>query len=443
MAPARIQDVDSFLDNLPFNRFHLRALIISTIMMMVDGYDLALAGWVLPKLAADFGVARTALTPALMAQQIGMVIGAYLIAPIADRVGRRQVLLSSVAGIAVSCAATLLTHDIWTFAGCRLVTGIFASTIISNLVALSSDIAPARLRGTMSTIVLTGSMGGALLGALMQAFVLEQYGWQGAFIIAAALPAAMLPLVYFGLPESLRFLARRNPSDPRLAGLVRAMQGPNAEPIEVTFTARTRNSANRSDIVREILSPQRRVETAFLWLGFICSFTFISIYSGWATTMYHDLRGLAWKDIAVNTALYTGFGALGTLTVGIAVDRFGFRKVLPPAFLIAGLAVGAIGFTESTMQLYVAVAIMATFQVGGHSALATLAASLYDAGSRASGVGWAYGAGRVASIAGPAIGAFLLQERFAMSAIFALLAIPLITAAILVIALLGRSKRNA
>lgn len=442
MAAANSLDVDTFLDSLPFNRFHLRVLIVSTVMMMVDGYDLAVVGWVLPKLAETLGVTRTALTPALMAQQVGMVIGAYLIAPLADRVGRRPILLMSIAVISVCCAGTLFSQDVWSFAAWRLVTGAFASTIISNLVALSSDIAPRRLRGTMCTIVLTGSMGGALLGALMQAFVLEQYGWKGAFLIGTALSATMLLLAWLALPESLRFLARRNSCDPAVAHLVARMQGARSPPVTVTFQQSATGQPDRRAFIGAILGPQKRLETLLLWLAFICSFVFISIYSAWSTTFYHDVAQLDWRSIAITTGLYTGFGALGTLSIGVAIDRFGFRTTLPLTFGVAGFAAIAIGLSATHTQLFTAVAVMAAFQVGGHSGLSTLAAHTYDAGSRARGVGWAYGAGRVVSIFGAPIGAYLLHDQLPQSVIFAVVGVPLLTAALLSFALLSRNHSD-
>ena len=311
MSPSRTVDVDRFIDELGFTRFHARVLAIATAMMMIDGYDLALVGWVLPDLARSFGVAPTTITPALVAQQIGMVIGAYLVAPLADRVGRRPIMLAAVIGIAISCFLTTFTSQVWSFAACRLVTGMCASTIIANLVAMSTDLSPTRLRGTIATVVLTGSMGGAMLGALMQAFVLEDYGWRGALWIGAALPLAMLPIVYLFLPESLRFMVSRRPGDAGIERLVRIMRPADAQPIVITEPAATAAPASLPEFLRYALQSDQRLRTLLLWGLFVCSFLFISTFSAWSTTLYKQMDTLTWQQLAVTTALYTTFGAIG------------------------------------------------------------------------------------------------------------------------------------
>ena len=440
MAEAQSVDVDTFVNELKFNLFHVRVLAIATTMMMIDGYDLALVGWVLPNLAASFGVAPTAITGALVTQQIGMVVGAYFIAPQADRFGRRPVLLFAVIGIAISCSITTFAHDVATFALCRLVTGMFASTIIATLVALTTDISPARLRGTISTVVLTGSMGGAMLGALMQAFVLESYGWRGAFWIGAFLPVAMLPIIYFFLPESLRFLVGRGRRDARFDRIVHAMRRGVAQPIVITEPVVPMVRATAREFLRYALHPERRTGTILLWLLFVCSFLFISTFSGWSTTLYKQMDGLNWQQLAVTTALYTGFGAIGTLTAGVMIDRWGFKKVLPTLFLAAGVGVIVIGTTSSTTTLFAAIAAMAFFQVGAHSGMSALAGAQFEARWRASGVGWAYGAGRVTSILGPMLGATLIHLGTSKQVTFALLGLPLLAGGLLPPFLLRRAR---
>lgn len=440
MSQSRAIDVDSFIEDLGFTWFHVRVLAVATAMMMIDGYDLALVGWVLPDLAKSFGIAPTAITPALVGQQIGMVVGAYLIAPMADRIGRRPILLAAVIGIAVSCCLTTFTTGIWSFAACRLVTGMFASTIIANLVAMATDLSPNRLRGTISTVVLTGSMGGAMLGALMQAFMLEAHGWRGAMWIGAALPLAMLPLIFFFLPESLRFLVSRRAGDPAIDRLVRTMRPADTQPIVITEPAATAAPAGLPRFVRYALEPERRGRTLLLWALFVCSFLFISTFSAWSTTLYKQMDTLSWQQLAVTTALYTIFGAVGTLSAGVLIDRFGFARVLPTLFLVASAGVLAIGLTGSAQALFGAIAIMAFFQVGAHSGLSALAAATYDARWRASGVGWAYGAGRITSIFGPMLGATLIHLGAAKSTTFGVLALPLVVAALTTPFLLRRTS---
>ncbi len=166
------------------------------------------------------------------------------------------------------------------------------------------------------------------------------------------------------------------------------------------------------------------VTTLLLWLAFMCSFTYISGAS-WKTTVFRDVIGLPWAQVAATTALGTAGGAVGMLLIGVCIDRFGFRAVVPAFYFVAATATVVIGLTAPTMTMYVALAIMGAFQHGAHAGLVSLASAIYPTSSRATGVGWAYGAGRGASVFGPLLIAGALHRDLGVVAIFLILAAPL------------------
>jgi AAHS family 4-hydroxybenzoate transporter-like MFS transporter len=444
---ATAVDIDSFVDGLKFNRFHLLVLVICTLMMTVDGYDLALVGWVLPKVSDDFGVPRTAMAWALTAQQIGLVIGAFGVAPLADKIGRRHLLIACIIGVGISLFATIFANGVTYFTVCRAFTGIFASAILTNLISIVSEIAPGRMRGTMGTIVLAGSMGGALLGSLMQAFILVPFGWRAAFMIGTALPVVMLLPILFFLPETLKFLVARNPDDPAINILARRMQPAGAPEVVIVPVARVVGEAAPRTFIADLFAKGRASTTVLLWLAFIANFLFIATNSSWGTTFFKDVVHLPWKQVALTTAIYTTGGMIGTIFAGIAIDRLGFKPVIVTLFLISAVAIICIGQLAPRPSMFIAQAVMAFAAVGGHVGLASLATTLYPSSHRATGVGWAYGAGRVSSIIGPSVGAFLLHEGWGARGIYTLLAFPLALTGVVVFCLLSlpqnRHKRPA
>jgi MFS family permease len=419
-------DVDSFLDGLKFNRFHLTVLVLCTILTAIDGYELYIVGWVLPDLARDFGVSRTAITSAMIAQQIGMLLGAFVIPPLADRIGRPRLLFFCYAGMALSACAILFTHSLVPFAVCRFVAGFCGTAMIPILVSLASETAPQRLRSTMSTITVSGTMIGALLGALMQGFVLEPFGWRGGFWIAVALPAIMLPFIYFLLPESLRSLAARDPGDPKIQTLARKMDPTREEPVLLVAPPRPERAAG-AVLLSDVFGPGQRGKTFLMWAIAISSFVFITA-GVWKTTIFKDVVGLPWPQVALINGVNTVAGFIGMLTIGFFIDRFGFKRVMASTFLLAALFSLLIGLTAPTILMFFAVGLMAMFQHGGQASIPALAAALYPPRSRATGIGWAYGAARVASIFAPLFGAFVLGEGFGPVTIFALLGVPLASA---------------
>lgn len=425
---ARPIDVDAFLDGLKFNRFHLTVLILCAILTAIDGYELYVVGWVLPDLARDFGVRPTAITSAMVAQQVGMVLGAFVIPPFADRLGRPRVLLFCFAGMALSALAILTTTSLVPFAICRFVAGLCGTAMVPILVTLASETAPRRLRATMSAITVCGTMVGALLGALMQGFVLEPFGWRGAFWIAFALPTVMLPFIYFMLPESLRSRAARNPDDPEIQALARRMQPRGAVPVTVVAAVRGEGTA-RAALLADIFGPGQRLKTFLMWAITISSFVFITA-GVWKTTIFKEVIGLSWQEVALVNGTNTVAGFVGMLSIGFFIDRLGFKRVMVSTFFLAAIGIVMVGVLAPGFGMFVAVALMAAFQHGGQASIAALAASLYPPASRATGVGWAYGAGRVASIFAPLFGAFVLNEGFGPIGIFALLAVPLASAGV-------------
>lgn len=420
--------VDNFLDGLKFNRFHLTVLILCTILTAIDGYELYIVGWVLPDLARDFGVSRTAITSAMVAQQVGMLLGAFVIPPLADRVGRPRLLFFCYAGMALSAFAILFTSSLVPFAICRFIAGFCGTAMIPILVSLASETAPQRLRSTMSTITVSGTMIGALLGALMQGFVLEPFGWRGGFWIAVAMPVIMLPFIYFMLPESLRSLAARNPGDPKIQTLARKMDPTREEPVMLIVPPKPERAAG-AVLFGDVLGPDQRMKTFLMWAITISSFVFITA-GVWKTTIFKDVVGLPWSQVALINGVNTIAGFIGMLLIGFFIDRFGFKRVMVSTFLLAAMFSVLIGVTAPTIGMFVAVGFMAIFQHGGQASIPALAAALYPPRSRATGIGWAYGAARVASIFAPLFGAFVLGEGFSAVVIFALLGVPLASAGI-------------
>ncbi|MDV3456531.1 MFS transporter [Sphingomonas sp. HF-S4] len=424
-------DVDSFLDGLKFSRFHLGILLLCTALTAIDGYELYVVGWVLPELAKDFGVPRTAITAAMVAQQVGMLLGGFVIPPLADRLGRPRLLLFCYTGMMLSALAIILTDALVPFTVCRFFAGFFGTAMIPILVTLTSETAPRRLRSTMSTITVSGTMIGALLGALMQGFILEPFGWRGAFWIAVAMPALMLPVIFLFLPESLRSMVARNSQDPAIPALVKRMQPRGASSVTLSAPpAPERSTTATATLLADIFGPGQRLKTFLMWGIAISSFIFITA-GVWKTTIFKDVVGLPWKQVALINGTNTVAGFIGMLSIGFFIDRFGFKRVMSGTFLLAALGSLMIGLTAPSAAMYVAVIAMAMCQHGGQASIPALAAALYPPRSRATGIGWTYAAARVASVGAPFFGDFVLKGGFGPVGIFAMLGVPLASAGIL------------
>lgn len=440
---AKGVDIDELLDNASLRAIQVRTLAMCTVAMMIDGYDLYVVGWILPALSDSFHVTRAAVTPVLLIQQTAMLLSGLFVAPLADRIGRRNLLLLCLTGTGLFSLGAALSANLVQFTIWRVLTGLCAAAVVPNLVTLASEIAPRRLRATFATITLTGAMGGALIGSAMQAFILPRFGWTGALFLGAALSAVIVPIALPWLPESLRFMVRRNSRDPRLPRFI-AQLDPTLDPATPLYASSGRElPSGGRDRVKALLGGGRRATTILLWCAFIASFTFIGQWSSWSTTAYKDVLHMDWKAIAKMTSLYTTLGVIGTSTIGLAIDRFGFRAVLPTTYALAFLGALGVAVTAPGSAMFFCLGVMGLFQHASQAGLAALAASLYPPSHKATAVGWAYGTGRFGTIIGPATGSALIQLHGGPLETFSGFGVPLLIASILLLFLLKRAERQS
>lgn len=432
-------DIDEVLDTASLRAIHWRTLVVCTVAMMIDGYDLYIVGWILPALSDSFHVSRVALTPVLLIQQVAMLLSACFVAPLADRSGRRKLLLACLSGTALFSVCAAFSANPTQFTVWRVLTGLCAAAVVPNLVTLSSEIAPRRLRATFATITVVGAQGGTLIGAAMQAFILPRYGWVGALFLGAALSAVIVPVVLFWLPESPRFMVRRNSVDPRLPRLL-AQLDPTLDPGTPLYTA-TACRVAPGGRVAVLLGEGRRISTLLLWCAFVSSFLFIGQWASWSTTVFKDVLHMDWKSVAAMTSLYSSLGVIGAFSIGFAIDRFGFRAVLPKTYALAFLGALGVGIAAPGNAMFAFLGMMGLFQISSQAGLAALSPTLYPPTHKATAVGWAYGAGRIGSIIGPASGSALIQLHGGPLKTFAGLGLPLLSASCLLFFLTMRAER--
>ncbi|QEH76757.1 MFS transporter [Sphingomonas sp. C8-2] len=241
------------------------------------------------------------------------------------------------------------------------------------------------------------------------------------------MPAVMLPLIWFLLPESLRSMAARNPEDPRIQPLADRMRAAGDAPVSVHAVARGKETRKRA-LLSDILGPGQLLKTLLMWAVAISSFVFIR-----GRVEDDDLQGCRRAELAAGRGDQRD--QHGRRPRGHDADRLLHRSArlqagddldLPPR----GGGRGDDRRAGARRGMFVAVFAMAIFQHGGQAGIAAMAAALYPPSHRATGVGWAYGAGRIASIFAPLFGNFVLGEGFGAVGIFALLAVPLASAGI-------------
>jgi len=405
----------SFIDQQPVGGFQVKLLLTCAAVLLLDGFDTTAIGYVAPSLAREWSLTKGALGPVFSADLFGLMIGALLLGPLADRIGRRKIIILCTLAFGLGTLATALVQDVNTLLVIRFLTGLGLGGAMPNTVAMTSEFSPHRRRATMVMVMFCGFSLGAALGGLLAAALIPHFGWRSVFIVGGAAPLLLVPILAWRLPESVRFLALTGTAHERVAQLL-ALVNPAAG-----FASATRFVVNEPALagipVLHLFRGGRTPVTLLLWVVFFMSLLDLYFLANWLPTVLNDLGASVSVAAAIGSMLQVG-GVVGTFALGSVIDRFSFRA-LALVYFIAVFAVGAIGQLGHSV-VFVTMAIFAAgfCMVGGQIAANALAATFYPTSIRATGVGWALGIGRVGSIIGPLIGGALLTAKWSTGSVF-------------------------
>jgi AAHS family 4-hydroxybenzoate transporter-like MFS transporter len=373
---------------------------------------------------------------------VGIMLGALFIAPLADRVGRRPVILGSILLFAAFTLATAWVDSPTALLWLRVLTGLGLGGCMPNAIALTTEYSPARLQGFLVTLMFNGFTLGSLLGGVLAHQLIPRFGWRAVFVAGGVLPLLLLPILFFVLPESLRFLALTGRNRAAVAAALKRV-GSSEAPESLHARLSAQEGQVRASI-RDLFTLGRGRATAVLWIVFFMSLLDVYLLVSWLPTALNQAGIPAQNAIILGSLLQVG-ALLGTLLCGAGLDRFGGNAVLMPAYVLGALSIAAIGVFSSSNFVVTTIAVILAGAgiIGGQTAANALAAAAYPTQIRSTGVGWALGIGRIGSIIGPLVAAGLLMVHVSVRGIFLVSAIPALVAAG-AIALFGpwRGKSN-
>lgn len=427
-------NVQQFLDQHPFSSLQKRVLALCFLIVAIDGFDTASIGFIAPAVRAEWQLSAMALAPLFGAGLVGLMAGALLFGPLADRYGRKPVLLGSVGFFGLACLLSSFAADLPTLLALRFLTGLGLGGAMPTTVTLTSEYCPQRRRAGLVTLMFCGFTIGSALGGLVAARLLDAVGWRGILVIGGVAPLVLAPLLAVALPESLRWLVLRgrdgNAIATRIAGgaavpsLTVGDAKPPGSPVSQLF---------RADLLKG---------TLLLWATFFMSLLIIYLLSSWLPTLLNAAGHKLSQASYISSAFQIG-GTAGAILLGRWMDRHRPHRVLAVAYLLAAACIAGIGIFMDSVPLLVVAVFGVGFGVSGSQVGANaLSAAFYPTASRATGVSWANAIGRSGSVLGSMAGGALLSAHLSNQSIFMLLAIPSVLAALALLAM-GRQHQAA
>ncbi|WP_321783107.1 MFS transporter [Paraburkholderia sp. J94] len=444
---SKTVEVTGVVDASRFGPYQLLVVALCALCLVMDGFDVQSMGYVAPVVIREWGIAKETLAPVFGAGLFGMLVGSLTFSALADKIGRRPVLIGatlffSVCMIATGFAQTIPQLIVW-----RFLAGLGLGCIMPNAMALAGEYSPRRMRVTLMMIVSCGFTLGGVVGGLITAALIPAFGWRAVFFVGGAIPLAMGVLMWLALPESIQFLLFRQNRNARGAARVRqqlARIAPTlALPDDTVFTSAETRSRGLPFV--ELFKEGRARVTVLLWIVNFANLLDMYFLSNWLPTVIRDAGYSTQTAVLAGTALWGG-GVIGTLLLGRIIDVAGFTRVLASTFLIAIVATAAIGnpaVMVSVVAMFVAIFLTGFSIIGGQPALNALAATYYPTSLRSTGIGWSLGVGRIGSVVGPVLGGALLHLNWSSSALFVAAAVPACVSLIGIVAIHRASGSEA
>jgi AAHS family 4-hydroxybenzoate transporter-like MFS transporter len=438
-AQADTIEVERVLGETRHPAFHFMLLAVTGLCLVIDGFDAQAMGYVAPSVIGEWHVSKAALGPVFSASLFGMLLGALGLSVLADRIGRRPVLIGTTLAFAVAMLATPFATSISGLIALRFATGLGLGCIMPNAMALVGEFSPPAHRVKRMMLVSCGFTVGAALGGFVSAALIPAFGWRAVFYVGGAVPLALGLFMIGKLPESLQFLVVKGKAERARAWLSRFDPSlPLGPATRIVLAERNDDGAP----VAELFRAGRTPVTLLLWAISFMNLIDLYFLSNWLPTVMRDAGYSPGTAVLVGTMLQTG-GVIGTLELGWVIERTGFVRALFVAFVCAALFVGAIGTLAHLLPWLLVVVFAAGFcVVGGQPAVNALAGQYYPTTLRSTGIGWSLGIGRVGSVLGPLVGGQLIALNWSQASLFHAAAVPVFCSALFVLGLAGATKRR-
>ena len=418
--------IKSKIDSSNISFFQYLIIFICFFLNIIDGMDVLVISYTAPVIASSWDISFKALGVVFSSGVLGMAIGALLLAPYADKIGRKKIILISTIIISIGILLTGFSVNIYHLIFLRFLSGIGIGTMLASTVSLVSEYTPNRSRDFWVSFILAGYPIGAILAGYLSNYILKYYSWEVVYIIFGIISIFFIPIIYFFLLESVDFLLKNQPKN--------ALSRVNLILKKLDFS-KIDHLPNKVNLASKIpvnsLFQSKYIDSTIkLWMAFFLSFACLYFLISWIPKMVTEL------GLSLQLGIYSGtvfnIGAFfGIVTQGYFSSKFGLKKIISIFLIVTCVIMTQIQhFFGSDWMLLIFGVLGFTIQ-GGFVGLYSVAARIYPTEFRTTGVGWGIGAGRLGAVLGPLVAGVLIGSGIGISMNFIIFSIPALIAALI------------
>ena len=426
-------NIRNTIDASPMSAFQTMAVTACVVLNMLDGFDVLAIAFAAPHLAAEWKLSGKEIGLLLSAGLAGMGIGSVLIAPLADRVGRRRIILLCLAVISTGMLACAATHSTLQLAVARAYTGLGIGGMLASLTVISGEYASNKWRSAAIGMQSTGYAVGATAGGVLAGYLLSVWGWRSVFAFGGILTLMAIPMVLALLPESLDFLLARRP-DNALQKINRILARMKRAPIDAlpAATASVVDTASPASSWTAVLRAPLTRRTLALWVAFFLVMGSFYFVVSWTPKLLVQAGLSASQGVTGGVLLNLG-GIAGASLFSLLSTRFRLRNLLGATLLLGGALMVVFGTNTGSLGIGMTVAVFLGAVINACVAgMYALSPTPYPAEIRTTGIGLAVGIGRLGAILSPMTVGALLDDGWSVSHLYLAFLVPMTGAAIAV-----------
>lgn len=399
------------IDAAAMTPYQWMVVALCVLLNCLDGFDVMAMAFTASSLTEEFTLSGSELGVLLSAGLVGMAVGSLALAPVADVIGRRPLILISVGLATLGMLLSAAAPSALLLGLARVVTGLGVGGILASTNVIASEYASARWRGLAIGLYTAGYGIGATLGGVAARAMLADLGWRSVFVAGGVATGIALVLLVVLLPESVDFLVQRRPRQ-ALERVNRILSRLGQPALTALDAAPQSTGRRRSGNPGVLLGADLRRSTLLIWVAFLATMFGFYFVNSW-TPQLLVTSGLSEADAVTAGMMLALGGTAGSVLYGLVTSRLDSRLVLIGFTVLSALTM--VVFITSTALLTVALVIgvvVGALINGCIAGLYTITPAIYGTEIRSTGMGWAIGIGRIGAILSPMLAGHLLDASW-------------------------------